>query len=59
MLPPQVVGPDGRVVGVDLNEAMLTVARRVAPDIDFRQGDVAALPVPDDEFDVALSARWR
>ncbi len=50
----QVVGADGRVVGVDLNEAMLTVARRVAPDIDFRRGDVAALPVPDNEFDVAL-----
>src|SRR5256885_15058770 len=26
------VAPDGRVVGVDLNEAMLRVARRVRPD---------------------------
>jgi len=50
----EMVGPDGRVVGVDLNEAMLTVARRVAPKLDFRQGDVAALPFPDGEFDVAV-----
>jgi SAM-dependent methyltransferase len=42
------------VVGVDLNEAMLTVARRVRPDIDWVQGDVAALPVPDRSVDVAV-----
>ena len=29
------VAPGGSVVGVDVNEAMLTVARRVRPDIDF------------------------
>jgi ubiquinone/menaquinone biosynthesis C-methylase UbiE len=46
------VAPDGRVTGVDLNPAMLAVARRVAPDIDWRQGDVAALPFPEREFDV-------
>jgi SAM-dependent methyltransferase len=45
------VGPEGAVVGVDLNEAMLTVARRIAPGIDWRRGDVAALPVEDDAFD--------
>src|SRR5262249_9172587 len=38
------VGPDGAVVGLDLNEAMLTVARRVAPDLEWRHGDAAALP---------------
>jgi SAM-dependent methyltransferase len=48
------VEPDGRVVGLDLNEAMLTVARRVRPEIDWRQGDVAALPFPDDSFDTVL-----
>jgi SAM-dependent methyltransferase len=47
------VGPHD-VVGVDLNEAMLTVARRVRPDIDWRRGDVAALPFPDDSFDAVL-----
>jgi SAM-dependent methyltransferase len=48
------VVPGGRVVGVDLNEAMLTVARRVAPQLDWRQGDVAALPSPDAAFDRVL-----
>jgi SAM-dependent methyltransferase len=48
------VVPGGRVVGVDLNEAMLTVARRVAPQLAWRQGDVAALPSPDAAFDRVL-----
>jgi SAM-dependent methyltransferase len=48
------VGDSGQVVGVDLNEAMLTVARRVRPDLDWRQGDVAALPLPDASFDAVL-----
>jgi SAM-dependent methyltransferase len=42
------------VVGVDLNQAMLTVARRVRPDIEWRHGDVAALPFPDGSFDVVV-----
>lgn len=45
---------DGRVVGLDLAEAMLAVARRVRPDVEWRQGDVAALPFPDRSFDVVL-----
>ncbi|MET0850178.1 MAG: methyltransferase domain-containing protein [Candidatus Rokuibacteriota bacterium] len=45
---------DGRVVGVDLNPAMLGVARRVRPEIDWREGDAASLPFPDDSFDVVL-----
>jgi ubiquinone/menaquinone biosynthesis C-methylase UbiE len=49
------VGPAGRVVGVDLNEAMLTVARRVCPGLVFHRGDALALPVDDGSFDVALS----
>jgi SAM-dependent methyltransferase len=44
----------GRVVGLDLNEAMLNVARRVRPEIEWRQGDAARLPFPDRAFDVAL-----
>jgi ubiquinone/menaquinone biosynthesis C-methylase UbiE len=44
----------GRVVGLDLNEAMLAVARRVRPEIEWRQGDAARLPFPDGAFDVAL-----
>jgi len=42
------------VVGVDLNEAMLTVASRVRADIDWRKGDAGALPLPDGSFDAVL-----
>jgi ubiquinone/menaquinone biosynthesis C-methylase UbiE len=49
------VAPSGRAVGVDLNEAMLQVARRVRPDVEFRRADAAALPFPDGSFDAVLS----
>lgn len=48
------VGDRGRVVGLDLNEAMLTVARRLSPDLEWQQGDAAQLPFADDSFDVVL-----
>jgi ubiquinone/menaquinone biosynthesis C-methylase UbiE len=48
------LGTTAGVVGIDRNEAMLTVARRVAPDIEWRQGDVGALPVPAGSFDRVL-----
>ncbi len=49
------VGETGRVVGVDLSPAMLAVARRVAPGIDWRDGDASALPLQGDElFDVVV-----
>ncbi len=48
------VGAQGRVVGADLNEAMLTVARRVRGDIEWRQADATSLPFPDGSFDVVL-----
>ena len=48
------IGPGGTVVGVDLNEAMLTVAARVRPDITWKQGDVAELPFADGTFDTVL-----
>ncbi|MBE1875580.1 class I SAM-dependent methyltransferase [Myceligenerans pegani] len=48
------MGDDGAVVGLDLNEAMLTVARRIRPDLRWQQGDAADLPFPDRAFDVAL-----
>ena len=47
-------GEHARVTGLDLNDAMLTVARRVRPDLDWRQGDAASLPFPDRSFDVVL-----
>jgi len=49
------LGPAGTVVGMDVNSEMLAVARRLAPAIDWRQGDAAALPLRDGErFDVVL-----
>ncbi len=49
------VAPNGVAVGVDLNSAMLTVARRVRSDLEFRQADAAALPFEDESFDAVLS----
>ncbi len=48
------VAPGGRVVGVDLNEAMLKVAARVCPGVDLRLGDAASLPFDDGTFDAVL-----
>jgi SAM-dependent methyltransferase len=48
------VGPSGRVVGVDLNPAMLAVARRLRSDLEWRQADAGALELPDASFDVVL-----
>lgn len=48
------VGPTGNVVGLDLNEGMLTVARRLRADIEWRQGDAANMPFADDTFDAVL-----
>jgi demethylmenaquinone methyltransferase/2-methoxy-6-polyprenyl-1,4-benzoquinol methylase len=47
------IGPDGRVVGVDVSEEMLDVARekcgRNQLYVEFRTGDVLTLPFPDGE----------
>jgi SAM-dependent methyltransferase len=52
------VGGTGKVTGVDLNSGMLEVARRVSrkegQSIDWLEGDLAALPFTDGEFDVVL-----
>lgn len=48
------VGPTGHVTGLDLNDGMLSVARRLQPDILWRQGDAAVLPFPDGTFDAVL-----
>jgi SAM-dependent methyltransferase len=49
------VGPDGSVTGLDLNDAMLTVASRVRPDLDWRRGEAGALPFGDETFDAVLT----
>ena len=52
------VGAGGRVVGIDLNEVMLEVARQSAPPGDrrlaWRHGDASALPCADARFDLVL-----
>jgi SAM-dependent methyltransferase len=48
------MGGQGSVVGLDLNEGMLAVARRLRPDIEWRQGDAAEVPFQDGSFDVVL-----
>lgn len=45
----------GKVVGVDANPAMLQVAERLAPAIEWRQGLAESLPFDDDAFDAVLS----
>jgi demethylmenaquinone methyltransferase/2-methoxy-6-polyprenyl-1,4-benzoquinol methylase len=50
------VGPEGRVVGIDLSQAMLDEAERVygeLPGVEFRLGNALALPVDDGSFDAA------
>ncbi|MBI3086892.1 MAG: methyltransferase domain-containing protein, partial [candidate division NC10 bacterium] len=60
LLAAQLVGPAGRVAGIDLSPEMLAVAeagRAEAglPQVEFREASVEALPFPDASFDVALS----
>ncbi len=54
------VGPEGRVIGVDMTEEMLARARRAAqdaglPNVEFRAGDAEALPVEDASVDWVIS----
>jgi arsenite methyltransferase len=54
------VGPEGSVVGVDASEPMLALAAKRCEgrdNVSFEQGDVTALPVPDEDFDRALSVQ--
>ena len=48
------VGPSVRVIGVDPNAAMLAVARQVAPEIDWREGNATSLPIGDGQVDVVF-----
>ncbi len=48
------LGPSARVVGLDANPAMLSVARRLRPDLTWTEGDASSLPYPDGTFDRVL-----
>jgi len=49
------VGSEGAVVGLDRNDAMLDVARRTVPAIEWQQGLAESLPFPDSSFDAVVS----
>lgn len=49
------VGPGGSVVGIDPNQDMLAVARRKAPNIEWREGRAEALPFESASFDAVVS----
>lgn len=54
------VGPDGRVIGVDMTPEMLERARANAAtggygNVEFRLGEIEALPVADASIDVIIS----
>lgn len=57
------VGPTGRVSGVDISEAMLSMARSrcaklsSAALVDFHVGDATKLPFPDEAFNAAVSTQ--
>ena len=49
------VGANGRVVGLDINDGMLTVARQISSDIVWKEGNAQNLPFPDNHFDTVVS----
>jgi len=54
------VGQAGRVIGVDMTDAMLEKARANATktglsNVEFRKGEIESLPVEDDSIDVVIS----
>jgi arsenite methyltransferase len=56
----QMVGPTGKVVGVDMTPAMLAKARLAAEELgaantEFIEGEVESLPFADESFDVVIS----
>ena len=60
MIASQLVGENGRVVGIDMTEEMLKkaqsgVAEMGASNIEFRKGLAEELPLPDEFADVVIS----
>jgi arsenite methyltransferase len=62
----RLVGPSGRVIGIDMTETMLEIARKNAPvvaanlgypgsNVEFRKGLADAMPVNDNTIDLIVS----
>lgn len=54
----RLVGPTGRVLGIDASPAMLSVARRRGaglPQLEFKEADLDSIDLPESSFDVVLS----
>jgi L-amino acid N-acyltransferase YncA/2-polyprenyl-3-methyl-5-hydroxy-6-metoxy-1,4-benzoquinol methylase len=54
------VGPDGRAIGLDMTDDMLTLARRHAEqagvdNVEFVKGTIERIPLPDASVDVVIS----
>jgi SAM-dependent methyltransferase len=62
----RLVGPSGHVIGIDMTDTMLTIARKnaaivamnlgyPASNVEFRKGTADAMPVADETIDVIIS----
>jgi arsenite methyltransferase len=56
----QMVGPEGRVTGIDMTPEMLAKARSAAAamgatNVEFLEAEAEKLPFPDESFDVVIS----
>ena len=54
------VGPEGRVIGLDMTPDMIKLARRNAKkvgatNVDFRYGEMEDIPLPDESVDAVIS----
>ncbi len=54
------VGPTGKVYGLDMTDEMLELARRNQAEagienVEFLKGEIEAIPLPDETFDVIIS----
>jgi arsenite methyltransferase len=55
------VGPEGRVIGLDMTPEMVKLARRNARDagatnVEFRYGEIEDMPLPDGSVDLVISS---
>ena len=53
--PPLAAERGASVVGVDIAEAMVAIARRLHPELEFRHGSAEALPFADGSFDAVVA----